>query len=116
MPIKKYINTAEVATLTGLQQDDIRNLAKTNVLPSHRNRRGHYRFNVDAVEKYFGIVIDNKEQETEPSALKANSSKESQDIDIVKYLSGHTARKYLKCSKAHCDKCHRADMCNAKNL
>jgi len=30
MPIKKYINTAEVATLTGLQQDDIRNLAKTN--------------------------------------------------------------------------------------
>ena len=54
MPIKKYINTAEVAMLTGLQQDDIRNLAKTNVLPSHKNRRGHYRFNVDAVEKYFG--------------------------------------------------------------
>lgn len=62
MPIKKYINTAEVAMLTGLQQDDIRNLAKTNVLPSHRNRRGHYRFNVDAVEKYFGIVINNIEQ------------------------------------------------------
>lgn len=52
MPIKKYINTAEVAMLTGLQQDDIRNLAKTDVLPSHKNRRGHYRFNVDAVEKY----------------------------------------------------------------
>ena len=69
--------------LTGLQQDDIRNLAKTNVLPSHRNRRGHYRFNVDAVEKYFGIVIDNIEQEAEPSALKANPSKESQDVDKV---------------------------------
>ena len=100
MPIKKYINTAEVAMLTGLQQDDIRNLAKTNVLPSHRNRRGHYRFNVDAVEKYFGIVIDNIEQEAEPSALTENTSKESQDVDKVKYISGHTARKYLKCSKA----------------
>lgn len=86
--------------LTGLQQDDIRNLAKTNVLPSHRNRRGHYRFNVDAVEKYFGIVIDNIEQKAEPSALTENTSKESQDVDKVKYISGHTARKYLKCSKA----------------
>ena len=79
MPIKKYINTAEVAMLTGLQQDDIRNLAKTNVLPSHRNRRGHYRFNVDAVEKYFGIVINNIEQETGPSALTANSSKAKEE-------------------------------------
>ena len=52
------------------------------------------------MEKYFGIVIDNIEQEAEPSALKANPSKESQDVDKVKYLSGHTARKYLKCSKA----------------
>ena len=77
MSIKKYINTAEVAKLTGLQQDDIRNLAKTNVLPSHKNRRGHYRFNVDAVEKYFGIVIDNLEQVDEPSVLTANPSKES---------------------------------------
>ena len=77
MSIKKYINTAEVAKLTGLQQDDIRNLAKTNVLPSHKNRRGHYRFNVDAVEKYFGIVIDNLEQVDEPSVLTANLSKES---------------------------------------
>lgn len=75
MPIKKYINTAQVAMLTGLQQDDIRNLAKTNVLPSHKNRRGHYRFNVDAVEKYFGIVINNIEQETEPSALMYKSIK-----------------------------------------
>ena len=91
MPIKKHINTAEVATLTGLQQDDIRNLAKTNVLPSHKNRRGHYRFNVDAVEKYFGIVINNIEQEAEPSALTENTSKESQDVDKVKYISGHTA-------------------------
>jgi excisionase family DNA binding protein len=86
MPIKKYINTAEVAMLTGLQQDDIRNLAKTDVLPSHKNRRGHYRFNVDAVEKYFGIVINNIEQEAEPSALTENTSKESQDVDKVKYI------------------------------
>ena len=85
--------------LTGLQQDDIRNLAKTNVLPSHRNRRGHYRFNVDAVEKYFDIVINDAEQNVTPFTSTDKSSTTSH-TDELKYISGHTARKYLKCSKA----------------
>ena len=52
MAIKKYINTKEVAELTGQPYTEIVSLARTGVLPSHRTRRGHYRLNVDAVEKY----------------------------------------------------------------
>ena len=63
MEIKKYINTKEVAELTEHPYDEILNLAKTGVLPNHRTRRGHYRLNVDAVEKYFGIQINKPEKE-----------------------------------------------------
>ena len=58
MAIKKYINTADVVELTGRTTSEVLNLAKTGVLPAHKTRRGHWRFNVDAVEKYFGIVIN----------------------------------------------------------
>lgn len=64
MAIKKYINTTEAAELTGRPYNEILNLAKTGVLPSHKTHRGHYRLNVDAVEKYFGIQI-NKPAEVE---------------------------------------------------
>jgi len=63
MAIKKYVNTTEAAELTGHPYNEILNLAKTGVLPSHKTHRGHYRLNVDAVEKYFGILI-NKPAET----------------------------------------------------
>ncbi len=66
MTIKKYINTTEAAELTGHAYDEILNLAKTGVLPCHRTRRSHYRLNVEAVEKYFGIQI-NKSEEMEDS-------------------------------------------------
>jgi len=69
MTVKKYINTKEVAELTEHPYDEILNLAKTGVLPCHRTRRGHYRLNVDAVEKYFGIQI-NKPEEMEDKPIK----------------------------------------------
>ena len=58
MAIKKYINTGELAGLTGCLDEDIRELAKKGVLPAHKTRRGHWRFNVDAAERFFGIVIN----------------------------------------------------------
>lgn len=61
MAEKKYINTKEAAELTGHPYDEILSLAKTGVLPCHRTRRGHYRLNVEAVEKYFGIQVNNPE-------------------------------------------------------
>lgn len=54
----KYIGTIELAELTGRNDDEIRELAKSGVLPAHKTRRGYWRFNVDDVEKYFGIQIN----------------------------------------------------------
>lgn len=70
MAIKKYINTTEVAELTGTPYNEILNLVKTGVLPSHKTHRGHYRLNVDAVEKYFGIQINNPIEVEEKPALR----------------------------------------------
>ena len=46
MPIKKYINTAEVAMLTGLQQDDIRNLK------AHRDEYNRWKVSKESVIDY----------------------------------------------------------------
>lgn len=63
MAVKKYINTTEAAELTGHSYNEILNLVKTGVLPSHKTRRGHYRLNVEAVEEYFGIQINKPAEE-----------------------------------------------------
>ena len=62
MSQNKYIGTKDAASLTGRTYNEILSLAKTGVLPCHRTRRGHYRLNVDAVEKYFGIQINKPEE------------------------------------------------------
>lgn len=69
MPQNKYIGTKDAASLTGRPYNEILNLAKTGVLPCHKTRRGHYRLNVNAVEKYFGIQI-NKPEEAEDKPIK----------------------------------------------
>lgn len=61
MSTKKYINTADVVELSGLSTSEVLNLAKTGVLPTHKTRRGHYRYNADAVEEYFGIQVNEPE-------------------------------------------------------
>lgn len=61
--MKKYINTGELAGLTGCLDEEIRELAKNGVLPAHKTRKGHWRFNVDAAEKYFGIQINKPEED-----------------------------------------------------
>ena len=58
MAIKKYINTKEVVELTGRTTSEVLDLAKTGVLPAHKTRRGHWRFKVDAIEKYFDVVVN----------------------------------------------------------
>jgi len=62
MAQNKYIGTKDAVKLTGHEYDEILNLAKTGVLPCHRTRRGHYRLNADAVEKYFGIQVNKHEE------------------------------------------------------
>ena len=102
MANKKYINTKEVVDLTGRTYDEIINLIKTGVLPGHKSRRGYWRFNVDAVEKYFGVQInvpaENGEDKKQRSLTKP--SKDTNQESGEKLICGHTARKYLNCNKA----------------
>lgn len=91
MAIKKYINTSEVVGLTGCTTSEVQDLAKTGVLPAHKTRRGHWRFNVDAVENYFGIQVNKPAENTKNS---------EQEVQEEKLISGLTARKYLNCNKA----------------
>ena len=58
MAIKKYINTKDVVELTGRTTSEVLDLAKTGVLPAHKTRRGHWRYNVEAIEKYFDVVVN----------------------------------------------------------
>lgn len=98
MAIKKYINVKEVAELTGHSENDIRNLAQTGVLHAHKTRRGHWRLNVDAVEKYFCIHI-NPTVEGEKPVSATESQEASKQVNEGKLISRLTARKYLNCSK-----------------
>ena len=65
----KYLNTPDVAKRTGRPYNEILELVKSGVLPSHKTHSGHYRLNVDAVEAYFGIQI-NKPEEEDKSPVK----------------------------------------------
>lgn len=98
MANKKYINTKEVVDVTGRSYDEILNLVKTGVLPGHKSRRGYWRFNVDAVEKYFGVQINIQTEKEKDD--KQVSSKDTKQESAGKFICGHTARKYLNCNKA----------------
>lgn len=100
MASKKYIKTIEIVNLTGRSYDEILDLAQSGVLPGHKTRRGHWRLNVDAVEKYFGIKINKPIEEVDVSISTKTSPKFPKRDNDEKLISGHTARKYLNCSKA----------------
>lgn len=78
MKFQKYINTSEVVKLTNRSYDEIISLVKSGELPSHRNRRGHFRLNVDAVEKYFDIQINKPEE-------SGGSKKNSDTMTITEF-------------------------------
>ncbi len=58
MNAKRHIKTTEVVSLTGCAYEEVLSLIKAGVLQGHKNRRGHWRLNVDSVEKHFGIKIN----------------------------------------------------------
>lgn len=97
MSSKKYINTMEVLELTGRPYDEIIDLVKTGSLPAHKSRRGRWRINVDAVEEYFGIQINNSKEDVKLVVTKTSMVSQQDNDDA--FVSGPTARKYLKCSK-----------------
>ena len=99
MASKNYIKTTELARLTGHPYNEILQLANTGVLPGYKTRRGRWRLKMDAAEKYFGIQIDNS-IEPDDTPISATPTKALGREDMGKLICGHTARKYLKCSKA----------------
>lgn len=99
MASKNYIKTTELARLTGRPYNEILQLANTGVLPGYKTRRGRWRLKVDAAEKYFGIQIDNPIV-ADDTPISATPAKALGREDMGKLICGHTARKYLKCSKA----------------
>lgn len=90
MAIKKYINTADVVELTGRTTNEVLNLAKTGVLPTHKTRRGHYRFNVEAVQQYFGIQVNKPIEEVEkpaPNVLSSPTFEEPHAEECFSYVA-----------------------------
>ena len=104
MAVTKYINTTDVARLTGKPYQEILNLANSGLLPGHKTRRGRWRLNVDAVENYFGILINIPAEKNDQPEQVAGSESASKRRRDGKYISGQTARKYLKCSKGEFEK------------
>ena len=100
MAIKKYINTGELAGLTGCLDEEVRELAKKGVLLAHKTRKGHWRFNVDAAEKFFGIVIN------EPEIIDDDSATE--DVSI------HPSDTRLITNEEHYDEVVKR-ICDAKS-
>ena len=97
---KKYIKTVELAQLTGRPYNEILSLVNTGVLPGYKTHRGRWLINIDAVEKYFDIQIDIPTERQEKSKSAEKPTKDSMRDNDEKLICGHTARKYLKCSKA----------------
>ena len=102
MKVRKYLKTMEVTRLTGRSYNEILSLAKTGEIKGHKTRKGHWRFNVDSVEKYFSITIKDEDEAevNDTSESIAKRKKETNTEYEGKLICGHTARKYLKCSKA----------------
>jgi len=99
MAVTKYMNTSDVAKLTGKPYQEILNLANSGILPGHKTRRGRWRLNTDAVENYFGIKINVPSENKDLSEHMTESGSSPKRRKDDKFISGQTARKYLKCSK-----------------
>ena len=96
---KKYIKTVELAELTRRPYNEILSLVNTGVLPGYKTHRGRWLINIDAAEKYFGIKIDSDEERAKTESDRKPTIASKRDSED-KLICGHTARKYLKCSKA----------------
>lgn len=84
MAVKKYINTPEVAKLTGRPNSELIQLVKDGVIHGHQTKRGWWRFDVEAVEKYFGIAIGPETKSESKSEQKPETTAQKETTDITK--------------------------------
>ena len=88
--IKKYINTKDVETLTGRPYNELLSLVKCGTIQAHKTRRGHWRWNVKAVEQFFGIQICEPEE-----SIRHQKNKWDGQTDIFFWYSAHHQRESL---------------------
>ncbi len=85
MSQKKYIGTTEAAQMTGLSINEILKLLHDGTIPSHRTRRGHYRFLPESLEEL--CLIKPKEEEPfEEVSLKAPIREEEPEEDGFQFI------------------------------
>ena len=87
MASKKYINTPEVAELTGRSYKEVLQLAKDGVIKGHQTKRGWWRLDVDEVEKYFGITIRRVAAAKDDAAGKKTARARRKNDSFVQYIS-----------------------------
>lgn len=87
MAFKKYINTKDVVRLTGLSTQAVYDLIHKGMLPAHKAPKSGWRLNVDAVEKYYGIKINNPTETEEKPVSIAKPSKPSAQVKVEEVVS-----------------------------
>lgn len=103
MATKKYLSTREVVKLSGLTPAEVYALAQNGTLPAHKAKKSGWRFEQEAVLKYFGI-------EPVQKVAKKATPHDSE------WLSRPTARKYLHCDKATLEHLIQSGEIEAKQL
>jgi len=78
----KYINTKDVVTLTGLKTDEVYALIKEGKLPAHKAPRSGWRLNVDSVESYFGIMLDDNGKKVVPKEQPKAKIVKKQKVEV----------------------------------
>ena len=100
MKAQKYLKTMEVVNLTGRSYNEILSLAKKGEIKGHKTRKGHWRFNIDSIEKHFNITINKELISNDNPESTSKQTKDNNSEYKGRLICGHTARKYLNCSKA----------------
>ncbi len=101
MASKKYINTPEVAKMTGRPSSELIQLVKDGVIHGHQTKRGWWRFDVEAVEKYFGISNKPRPKpEPKPVVVKKGSETELSPYKLAIQIIENTSKNLLIVGRA----------------
>ena len=97
MAVKKYISTSEVVKLSGRTNSEVIRLIKDGVIPGHQTKRGWWRFDKEAVMKYFGLAASaDKEPDVDIKPTDTSLSPYKIALDIIE----NTSRNLLIVGKA----------------
>lgn len=97
MATKKYINTSDVVKLTGKPNSEVIQLVKDGVIPGHKTKRGWWRFDEEAVRKYFGLTDSSN---AAPTMVKKPTDADLSPYKLAAEIIENTSRNLLIVGKA----------------